>query len=885
MPGMLMPKFTALVLVLAITPAIPVMAGSAQEGWPPVLPANRGPVSAPAAPPENYHARYDAAFAASLTGEGSAIFRTVLTPPEVAAESALAARVPGLRISRDEASLLPVFIASDTPGVMLARSEDRSARSAESVARGFLAANRELFGASADDLATLRLVYVTSPAGGATIARFEQVIGGLPLFDTEIAVMMPPGLDVAAVGGRLAPGTPSAVAAPARFKLPPQQAISLALEDLTGLQLAPSEFMSARPERDGYSYFQLASDRAAASAPYFSEETRIRPVLFPLAAGNFAPGWHLELWVSGEPAGSGPVFSYVIDAEDGRVLFRNNLTQSDSFTYRVYAEGTGDRRPWDGPTGPVGTPHPTGTPNGYQAPFIAAPLRTVESLLGPTDPWLPSGATVTTGNNTEAYLDLASPDGISGTDPRGVTTSANTFDYQYDSTQNVNVAVNQQAAIIGMFYQVNWLHDFWYKHGFTEAARNAQTNNYGRGGTGNDSVKAEGQDYSGTDNANMSTPADGGRPKMQMYKFLAGGALNPTRDGTFDMLIVGHEMMHYMSNRLVGNGSGLNNNQGGSMGEGWGDFNAVLTTTLDTDNVVDTTFAIGGQTDKWWCNSTFVDNYYYSIRRYPYSSSKLKNPFTFKDIGPGITTYPGVLGNPCTNLTSSPSEVHNSGEIWAEMLWEAYVGLAKAYGPGPAREKIMQYVIDGMKATPSSPTFTQARAAIVAAATAANGYAEPDDALILWQAFGKRGIGPAAVSPVSSSTTHAGVVEDFTVVASGAPGRVPESGAGALRVAKNAGNSALLDLSWGTSCSAGAINYSVYEGTLGNFTSHLPMNCSTAGALATTVTPAAGPGNRYYLIVPRSASYEGSYGTSSAGAEIPPSSARCRISQDLAVCP
>ena len=59
---------------------------------------------------------------------------------------------------------------------------------------------------------------------------------------------------------------------------------------------------------------------------------------------------------------------------------------------------------------------------------------------------------------------------------------------------------------------------------FDEAAGNAQASNFGRGGVEGDSMKAEGQDFSGRNNANMSTPADGGRPRMQMYVFDANVA-------------------------------------------------------------------------------------------------------------------------------------------------------------------------------------------------------------------------------------------------------------------------------------------------------------------------------------------------------------------------
>ena len=41
-----------------------------------------------------------------------------------------------------------------------------------------------------------------------------------------------------------------------------------------------------------------------------------------------------------------------------------------------------------------------------------------------------------------------------------------------------------------------------------------------RGGLGSDSIKAEAQDFSGTDNANFSTPPDGTSGRAQMFRFV-----------------------------------------------------------------------------------------------------------------------------------------------------------------------------------------------------------------------------------------------------------------------------------------------------------------------------------------------------------------------------
>ncbi|MEO8276155.1 MAG: M36 family metallopeptidase [Thermoanaerobaculia bacterium] len=727
--------------------------------------------------PENYHARFDPEARAALAGESARAARTELSASERAAAADLAATTPALRISRDEFSLYPISMLSTQPGQMLSGAPSDRNTTADVAARDFLATHAALLGLTADDLSTFVVRYVTNPEGGATIVKFDQFVDGIQLFDSEFAVVMRKDLAISGVAGRAQNGIAASRSAVDGFRLGEADAIHLAIADLTGRDLAADAFAESADAKDGYRYFESAADLAvdrarAAGAPaadrFLSEATRVRPVLFPIAPGHLVASYYLELWVDGAPSGSGPVYSYVMSAEDGRVLFRNDLKQHDSYSYRTYAQNSGDFRPWDGPTGPIGTPHPTGAPgSNFQAPFITpAPLISIESLLGPTDPWLAPAATATTGNNTDAYLDLASPDGFSAGDVRG-TGVAGSFDAQYDSTQNVNVAVNRQAAVIGMFYQVNWQHDYWYLRGFNELSGNAQVSNYGRGGAQGDDVRSEGQDFSGTDNANMTTPADGGRPKMQMFIFTAGGDLVPTRDGTFEMLIVGHEIMHYMSNRLVGNGSGLNNRQGGSMGEGWGDFNADLMTTEDTDNVVGTAYAIGGQTDRFACGSTWEENYYFSIRHYPYSSDLLKNPYTFKDIGPLKTTHPEASGNTSCypNLISSPSEVHNAGEIWAEMLWEDFVALARRHGVATARSTITQYMIDGMKATTTSPTFTIARDGILMSANAVNA----KDGLYLRSAFAKRGIGLAAIPPLANSTSHAGITEDFTIADPAAP--------------------------------------------------------------------------------------------------------------------
>lgn len=127
-----------------------------------------------------------------------------------------------------------------------------------------------------------------------------------------------------------------------------------------------------------------------------------------------------------------------------------------------------------------------------------------------------------------------------------------------------------------------------------------------------------------------------------------------------------------------------------------------------------------------------------------------------------------------------------------------------------------------------------------------------------------------------------GQVEDYSVLvrqpAFASPGRIADN---SLRVNKTVTTS--LDLTWGASCSAGATDYSVYQGTLGDWTSHTQKVCSTGGNTFRTVGP--GTLSRYYLVVPVSASGEGSYGTNSDSIERPVGLSPCSTPQDATVCP
>lgn len=87
-------------------------------------------------------------------------------------------------------------------------------------------------------------------------------------------------------------------------------------------------------------------------------------------------------------------------------------------------------------------------------------------------------------------------------------------------------------------------------------------------------------------------------------------------------------------------------------------------------------------------------------------------------------------------------------------------------------------------------------------------------------------------------------------------------------------------LDWGASCNGSDIDYAVYAGSLGDFTSHQPLTCSTGGS------PTWGFANgeeAYFLVVPVSEDVEGGYGFASDGSDRSASSAACAV-QARAAC-
>ncbi len=561
---------------------------------------------------------------------------------------------------------------------------------------------------------------------------FQQQIRGADLFEAEVrANVMPTGELINIQDTMLPRPEGDFVTPPIAFDAP--SAIRIAAANV-GVSIAgqPVATTDAEPGTLRQQW---------ASIPELRDDEKVVTTLvyFALDRKTIHPAWHVIVPVKG----AGHTYDVHVDATDGSVLRRHDWLvweTTQPVTMRVF--------PSDGIA--PGTPgNPTNT--AFQFPVLTSQSLTFSpadvSAFSPNG-WINDGNMETTGNNVDAYLD-ADATANSPDLPRPNGGALRVFNLTFDPTLAPNANQTQKdATVVELFYRSNWYHDKLMALGFNEAARNFQLTNFSGLGVAGDYVRAEAQDGSGTNNANFGTSgSDGSTARCQMYIFTGP---TPDRDGSYEGDIVYHELTHGTSIRLHG---GLSGTQPGGMGEGWSDFVALCLLAEPTDNP-DATYPMGGYTTYQLGSATYTTNYYFGIRRFPYSTDLGKAPQTYADIDTTQINFLATIPR-STVIGNTANEVHNIGEVWCEMLNEGRAALWHTYGFA-GNQRMLQIVIDGMKLSVANPTLIQARDAILAANLADNSGADTD---ALWQAFAKRGLGYSATSPVSSTTT--GVVEAY----------------------------------------------------------------------------------------------------------------------------
>jgi len=537
----------------------------------------------------------------------------------------------------------------------------------DTIARDFLADHSAMFRLNGSQILEMKLKNEDNDQG-TTFLNYEQMIDGVSVFQGQVQVAVNAFGQVISINEGLVIPDPLINTIP---RLSEGEGMHRAF--LFAGRQAPASFdmMESRLAK---------GDRSVYRNPLGENLENVLSEMKIMRVGSRA----VLAWHSYVDVGPNQWYEIMVDANTGAMLYRYNL-------YADAAQGTVFRV------------------NGLGQ-------RTLESFVGDTTINTAAGwmgtSTVTTGNNVEAYLDTDAnnqPDAVNTADLQTGHAFSSLQDFTFPFTLGVDPRTQRAASVTNLFYYNNIIHDFSYRLGFTEAAGNFQTDNFGRGGVGNDSVRAEAQDGSGTNNANFSTPPDGQRPRMQMFLFTRGTTdLNDDRDACFDSDVVFHEFGHGISNRLVGgpaNTSCLGGTQAGAMGEGWSDYWAA---TMNDNGVI---------------GEFVTNNLTQGIRRAAYTVPANPVHDSYADLGVG------------------GFEVHRDGEVWAAALWDLRQTLGAAISDS--------LVLQGMKFTPCSPSFLNARDGILMADQNLNGSA---NRCTIWQVFARHGMGVSAQG--NNGTTH-----------------------------------------------------------------------------------------------------------------------------------
>jgi extracellular elastinolytic metalloproteinase len=608
-----------------------------------------------------------------------------------------------------------------------------SSRRPDVIATDYVSAHADVFGLDSNDLGTLRLRKSYTDITGTRHLSWLQYAGQVPLFGNGLKAHV-------ARDGRLISVTGSPVRGVDPVAVTPEvsagEARSAAIANVHG----------------------RAADVHATRAPGVT-----RPTTFSdgdrasLVAFHGTEGARLA-WQTIVTGRGGRMYLHLVDAGSGRVLYRQNLTASD--TGRVWEY-------WPGK--PVG---------GQQR---------VVDLTSPG--WLQQGSARLFGPNAHVWSDTNDDDQAQRHEE--VHTGPNSYEFPFvdfteidgqpcsrffpcswDPETPGSWVRNRKQDAVQVFYFVNKFHDHLRRAqiGFTPAAGNfegpdavrAQPNDGANTGTGE---LAGLPDSRHVNNANMGTPPDGQPPRMQMFLF--NDPADPedpflSVNGGDEADIVYHEYTHGLSNRLVVDAAGvstLGDIQAGAMGEAWSDWYAM--DFLNNIGVQADTTAPGEVKVGY-----YVDKGQNVIRSQPLDcpvgslSAKCRGT---TGAGPGGYTY-GDYGR-----VGGTPEVHDDGEIWGETLWD----LRRALGSTLSESLVTR----AMELSPANPSFLDMRNSIVQADTVTNrGQARST----IWRVFAHRGMGyfagavngddaepaedfsmpPAANTPTGSLTGR--VVDDVT---------------------------------------------------------------------------------------------------------------------------
>ena len=498
----------------------------------------------------------------------------------------------------------------------------------------------------------------------------------------------------------------------------------------------------------------------------FELQVRVRLIYFLVSSEDVRLVWEVIAGLRGNPF----TYQVLVDATNGDILLRENLTSDSAPYWLAYFDvhttspvsAKSDYQPLDSPE-PL-SPGPA-RPNGAQGVPVSAVLLQANGDESVSERgWLKGGETRTTGNNVVAFVNIrknGKPDAkeqpvattaeVSGTPKR-------TFKFSANFAEDPEKLDNRNAATVNVFVIANWWHDRMADLGFTEEAGNfQQTDSSGDGG--GDPIQA--RFHVDKNNARFDTTVRGRLCCPQLKSGIFTGT-DPDRDSSFDAEILVHEFTYGLSNRIIGgpNTYGLSKPNPRGIGEGYSDLYSLLL-LRQPDKYSHGIYSISGYSTLHFTpqTSNWKNNYYFGIRHFPYSTNLCVNPFTLVDMkSSAYDIKPIPIASCDTTPPVSPwlakrfGGVHDMGEIWAVMVWEARRNLVEKHGAALGNELMIQLLTDSLYLLPRDPTFVEARDAILTSDLARTG---GENQCQLWNGFAKRGMGvDALTSPIGQFVEH-----------------------------------------------------------------------------------------------------------------------------------
>jgi hypothetical protein len=592
----------------------------------------------------------------------------------------------------------------------------RSSAPARTVAMGYVRQHLGALGLTRADLKTFRFREDYVDATGLHNLSWTQSVRGATVFGNGLRVKVTRAGQVLSVQG-------SPVSGLARLAA---DAPGVGRVSAAGARQAAARDVGTSPART-----PVAASRSGSSARTVWANRDFSQRVWFLTSAGLRPGW--STYVQG-PDGD---YQHVIDAASGRVLYRHSNTADDNGDALVF-----DNYP--------------GAARGGKAKVVNFFKRG----------WLNKHATFLRGDSVTAFVD-SDDDNLIGVGEKTTVpgtqhgaqfklkrfgTSASGFCAHFVCTWNPKVTgswrANRNATTANAFYLASNFHDYLAKPPirFTPAAGNFSA-------AGHDPVRLNNldgadidngmPDFDHTDNANMSTPPDGISPTMQMYLWHTPG-LDDTDEpyvptaGSLDASVLYHEYTHGLSNRLVVDAAGnstLNDIQAGSMGEAWSDYYALdylvtkgfLKDTRRPGELLEGKYVAAGA---HLIRTMAIDCPVGATTRGCRSGfdPSVRGGYTYAD-------FSDVLGEP---------EVHGSGEIWGQTLWDLRTRLGHTVAD--------TLITRAMSLSADDPDFLDMRNAILRADLVAYGARHQK---AIWGVFAHRGMGFFAGSLNSADQTPA----------------------------------------------------------------------------------------------------------------------------------